>query len=847
MLNPWNESNPELSVQLNRGWVNFGDLATWQGVATAYGEKLLPHAEIWSPLDLDANAVPVSYEQAVGDAGIYDDVGHIPLLRRKVMKMAIFTSEAIHMDLCQMTYVLAAFGQPGCLDPPNPPGASNPKMEAGTLTVFEPSEFPTFWSQVQSALQRNESAVIRGRYTVVDNEYLAIKGGWKVDIVWVIIFPSKTFRQSLPKETQTMLPSYFPNDFAAEMTSRLEMTVASQYGSWLQRSVTKEIEEMLRSSDPTEKLGIGCVVNLCADKIQWARDAQIDVPVPMPNPKPSTDPQPEAAGASEEAEPKSFPKRAPKPGSITFNMQGAQKALAAARTRVQVQSAVEAAKAKRLNVKDAATQTVRDPERQDGDIVTIWRLRPRGMESFPHFAKPKARRTRFAEILAKEGGAIDPHDPSERTGTEGTPAQEEVTIDLEGREHGGDDAELSGGEAAVADPYQTTFEEVDAVVVRPDMEAVGNIILSLHRNLQEIQSSLASGTFDAGLWGGRGAWLAERNGDVADSTVLRISSVGETEVPFSANGTLQKPALARLAKAAEEEAPEAVSIHVRLSFAQPGSAGAAEPLEVQRVLQPKGPPPGGRAASSWALTGGRYPRPLFDSAATSAGPTPSAECVLGWAKFSFDLATESRSALRPRDGGPKRLKMGPLRERILQIAGRGDTPAAEAELNRLLHPPKAAPKAAPQPFMEADLQVIPIDDAAKRLLPFDFPAVTEALRMGGLEVLEDASGLQIDADLNPNVVDPDTFVRGLLVTLPEPQWMENFLRSVPSGVTAAPGNPHRFRFFRLKRSDVPPPKPSGSDRDPPFGRAVPTWFVQVRHLRWTTDLVPKWTREDESG
>ncbi|CAK9070472.1 unnamed protein product [Durusdinium trenchii] len=172
--------------------------------------------------------------------------------------------------------------------------------------------------------------------------------------------------------------------------------------------------------------------------------------------------------------------------------------------------------------------------------------------------------------------------------------------------------------------------------------------------------------------------------------------------------------------------------------------------------------------------------------------------------------------------------MGPLRERILQIAGKS-TPAAEAELNRLLHPPKAAPKAAPQPFMEADLQVIPIDDAAKRLLPFDFPAVTEALRMGGLEVLEDASGLQIDADLNPNVVDPDTFVRGLLVTLPEPQWMENFLRSVPSGVTAAPGVPGN-----PDPADVPPPKPSGSDRDPPFGRAVPTWFVQVIPRRVTS-------------
>ena len=65
-------------------------------------------------------------------------------------KMAIITSEAIHLDLCEMTcpirwpwaalirspcypgrYVLAAFGQPGCLTPPNAAGASNPKMKAG--------------------------------------------------------------------------------------------------------------------------------------------------------------------------------------------------------------------------------------------------------------------------------------------------------------------------------------------------------------------------------------------------------------------------------------------------------------------------------------------------------------------------------------------------------------------------------------------------------------------------------------------------------------------------------------------------------------------------------------------
>ncbi|CAE7213073.1 unnamed protein product, partial [Symbiodinium sp. CCMP2456] len=148
---PWtNFSNGnELTMDVSRSFLNVGDLATWAGTATSYiadfqirtwadkipkclvaeGEKLLPHANFWSPLALDSEGVPLAHEEAVGDAGVYDDIGHIPLLRRKVEKIAIFTSGAIHDDLCEMTYVLAAFGQPGCLQPPNPPGASNPKMK----------------------------------------------------------------------------------------------------------------------------------------------------------------------------------------------------------------------------------------------------------------------------------------------------------------------------------------------------------------------------------------------------------------------------------------------------------------------------------------------------------------------------------------------------------------------------------------------------------------------------------------------------------------------------------------------------------------------------------------------
>eukprot|EP00435_Cladocopium_sp_Y103_P067641 s82_g30.t1 len=349
--------------------------------------------------------------------------------------------------------------------------------------------------------------------------------------------------------------------------------------------------------------------------------------------------------------------------------------------------------------------------------------------------------------------------------------------------------------------------------------------------------------------------------------VLRLSSLAEAEVADRrdrAVAVIPRPrvstksprqALARLARAAEEESPEALSLHMRLSFlhtplggrpevyghsftgprlqiqrvqsrvsgsegylavlasrsriwklaapkakakpkaapkpkakakALPGAPQPPEPsLDMQKAYKARAAAPGGRAASSWPLTGGRYPLPLFGDA--------EPECVLGWAMISFDLATESRSI--PSNHGPKRLRPGPLRERLLAAEFFGGlegkvTPAMDQEIHRLLTPPTTKAAAAkPQPVIESDLQVVPLDDAAKRLLPFDFPAVTESLRMGGLEVMEDAAGLQIDADLNPNVVDPDVFVRGLLVTFPDNLWLDNFLRALPSTAVTAAGVP----------------------------------------------------------
>merc|ERR1712224_92466 len=42
---------------------------------------------------------------------------------------------------------------------------------------------------------------------------------------------------------------------------------------------------------------------------------------------------------------------------------------------------------------------------QDGEIVTIWRLRPRGMESFPHFPRAGHKRAKTLNICAAEDPA----------------------------------------------------------------------------------------------------------------------------------------------------------------------------------------------------------------------------------------------------------------------------------------------------------------------------------------------------------------------------------------------------------------------------------------------------------
>jgi hypothetical protein len=280
----------EVAVSRDLAPINVGGLGEWAGPAACYaadwqirpfmidavnrdftkcmiplGEKIVPGASTWSPLEVDQQGVPVTHDLPVADAGVYDDIGHIPLLRRGVKKMVLYDSSAVrdnitgtglHPNLEEMVYVKASFGQPGeALPglPPNPAGSPNYAMAENYMTVFEPSEFADLWEKTQAALAAGEPAVIRGKYTVVDNPHFGIKGGWQAEIVWVFTLPSNSFRDALPQETREYIHDYFPNYVSGEPMSHLELSVMAQYNSHLtEQRVVQEVLAMLDGESEQE-------------------------------------------------------------------------------------------------------------------------------------------------------------------------------------------------------------------------------------------------------------------------------------------------------------------------------------------------------------------------------------------------------------------------------------------------------------------------------------------------------------------------------------------------------------------------------------------------------------------
>jgi len=152
-------------------------------------------------------------------------------------------------DLREMVYLRAAFGQADHLagGDYNPPGSPNPRMAAGSMTVFDPRDFGRIWAQFETQFAAGEPLVVRDTVRVVSNPRWGVVGGWSVDVVFVVLTPVAAWRKALPPATAAMLPRYFPNYMASEVESQLQISAISQLTSWVtSHHALPKIREMLR-------------------------------------------------------------------------------------------------------------------------------------------------------------------------------------------------------------------------------------------------------------------------------------------------------------------------------------------------------------------------------------------------------------------------------------------------------------------------------------------------------------------------------------------------------------------------------------------------------------------------
>jgi len=255
-LNEWSSSatSPLSTMQIQPF---FETIANKTECAGGVLSRIMNEEWLWSPHDVNSHNVPITRALPVGDAGVYDDNGHLPLLRRGISKMVIFDNWAHQAEDnidSQMWYTKAAFGQRVfAQNRTTKPGAPNAWMPEHFLTVFEPSEFEGLWKRIKTLKDANKPVVVRDNFTVVDNRHFGVKGGWQVEIVFVIAHQIDEWRNALPEQTRLNLPTYFPQMNSNELLDQFHLSALSQYASWLTRhAVVNEIRGMLGGRAPTQ-------------------------------------------------------------------------------------------------------------------------------------------------------------------------------------------------------------------------------------------------------------------------------------------------------------------------------------------------------------------------------------------------------------------------------------------------------------------------------------------------------------------------------------------------------------------------------------------------------------------
>lgn len=160
-----------------------------------------------------AAGAPMAKQMGFADGGSVDNNGVMPLLRRKVEHIVICVAADQPADQDWETYAKE------CCDAASYFGVAKatfvPRIAAvqwnDNAHVFGKDQmegerlFRELYQHMHAQLRKGGAPYYRGQYTVRDNDFHNVEGGWEVDVLWVFNQQARNWENSLPKATRTKL------------------------------------------------------------------------------------------------------------------------------------------------------------------------------------------------------------------------------------------------------------------------------------------------------------------------------------------------------------------------------------------------------------------------------------------------------------------------------------------------------------------------------------------------------------------------------------------------------------------------------------------------------------------
>eukprot|EP00878_Enallax_costatus_P000930 GHUV01001060.1.p1 GENE.GHUV01001060.1~~GHUV01001060.1.p1 ORF type:complete len:719 (+),score=173.97 GHUV01001060.1:262-2418(+) len=216
--------NAELPLQTTVDSTYVVPLKVMMGISSSFlAQGLRPDlagtlAELTGTEDLDYwNQINFrGQRQPFADGGGTDNLAITPLLRRGITNIVSCIAMVVHIDnntniddwAVGQWDIAALFGAVPLENRNIRKGQINgmsPEQLNKVTQVFSASAWPAFFKALQASIAAGGPVYHQATYTVLDNKYQAIRGGWKVKVLWVANGLQKNWEKLLPPDTQGTL------------------------------------------------------------------------------------------------------------------------------------------------------------------------------------------------------------------------------------------------------------------------------------------------------------------------------------------------------------------------------------------------------------------------------------------------------------------------------------------------------------------------------------------------------------------------------------------------------------------------------------------------------------------